>query len=335
MQPNQQYPPQNTPPVQGDGYVSPSGSNVPEFLHLDPIPDPRQQKTKKRPLVIVCIIAATLLLLGVAVAVWYWNQGAYERRFYEVLDNMLKTSYISREYNVKVNDSESVLASSATDYSNVSSPKTRIEYTAHPRGLSVGGESNPALSGEIVAINDSFVARLSQAPKSLLPKGAELNKWYTIKNPTVNTKTVTAAVFDFLKLRRLFNTIYGLVPIANISKEQRAEIIDFMKLHKVYTIDAATGDSGTTMYTISINSKAFSMLNDKIAEVLKIPAADLIYQPADYALHILVDDNSASIKEITQKSKTEGGRPSVTIKQTYAYPSKIDIERPSDAIDLQ
>ena len=128
MQPNQptSYPP--NPPSQ-------NGSNIPEYLHLEPIVDPNiaiQASHNKRNKILLLIGVIILLVLGAIGLFLYIQQNTPEAKLYQALENTMESNYIVRNYEAKIRNFDKVTTATMTiktDASNPVSPKSDIHET--------------------------------------------------------------------------------------------------------------------------------------------------------------------------------------------------------------
>ncbi len=329
MQPNQQDPSQqNLPPAEP--------YNVPDYLHLDPISG-QPHKSKKKLKLIALLILATLILAGAGVGAFVWSMGTPERRFYQALDNLMQTSYVNRQLNVKVNNASLISVGADSDFSTAI-PKSKINYHyTKPSAEGSGSTGQSEFEGDIIALSDQeFTARLTQAPAGSLPKNAQLDKWYKVSAPTSTTTTNSATVYDRLKLRGTLNTSYGLVVVGNINSDSRRQVLESIKSNNIYTIQESHSETldgkQATVYSVGIDYQKLTDLNDKIATLLNINKSNLIYSKND-KITFWIDDTTNQLVKLKQETKQSNTQQTVA-EETFSYPAKLTITAPETATPL-
>lgn len=323
MQPNE--PSQNQPQNQYQ-----PATNVPDYLQLSST-SPTQKS--KKPLIIGALLLVAGIFSAANIVPLMLRQSSPNEKFYNAVDAMLQTRYADRTYTVTRGSSQEFKATISTDFSDSARPKSTIDYTLFATG-EITGDKN-LNQGSIVVTNPTdFSARLSRS-QNTLPKGASLNKWYKISNPTISTTTTTAAVFDYLKLRNVFNVVYAPVPIGNLSVNRRQQVIDAIRSKQVYKVKSVVAETlngaKVTKYNVTINSSMLDTVFGIIAKDLNIDGSKFMFVNISPDVVFWVDDSNSRIIKSLQKTKLDSPQ---EIETRYDYPSSLDIRDPSPVTTL-
>jgi len=329
MQPNQQDSNSQSAPS------APLPYQVPDYLHLDPV-NGQVKKSNKKPLFIIVVIVFFIILVAGAITFYLWQQKVPEQRLYGAFENLLQTPYVSRSETVTPANSTPILtADGSTDFTHSSAPKSTINYH-FVRPSTTTAASNFESAGSLVVLNDTnFYGRLSKLPTRLIPKGAALNNWYTISNPTATTLTNTAQDFDYAKLRYSFNTVYGILSVGDLSANNRTAVINYIQTNKIYTIISSNPQTvngkKATVYSLKVNYPKLSDLDNTLANILNIDPSKTILSDNGTPLTIWVDNNSDKIIKLSQVSGSIANKDSVMAEETFAYPTTVSITAPANA----
>jgi|GEM_PF-3445392 len=333
MQPNQQYPPQNTPPVQGNSYVSPSGSNVPEFLHLDPIAEPSAPKPKKK--LLIFLLAIIVVAMAGVLLYMYLRPGASQiaspdsERFYAALEKLMQVDYVHREYDIdKKNPQRSLSITADSDLSNPALPKSILKFTAN---MGDDGSGTKEYAGEyrIVKTNE-YDGLLSSATKNAIPRGVELNQWYRFTSSSAADNTVFDYALVGLESRSTVNSSQGPFVIGNIKSDFRRQLMDLIKSKVVYavTVDKDNTTDTVSVYTGTIDQTSVRELNALVAKLYGIQRVHRLSTTSDDKMQLWIDNNSGRITKVVYTNGTVSRK---TVKLTY--PASVDIASPGTVKD--
>lgn len=323
MQPNE--PSQNQP----QNAYQPA-ANVPDYLELGSTPP---AKKSKKPLIIGILLILAVICAAAFIVPLLLRQSSPNEKFYNAVDAMLQTRYVDRTYTVTQGSTQEFKAIISTDFTDSARPKSIIDYTLFSTD-EVAGDKN-LYQGSIVVTNTTdFSARLLHS-QNKLPNGASLNRWYKISNPTISTTTTTAAVFDYLKLRNVFNVVYAPVPIGNLNINLRQQVIDAIRSKQVFKVKSVVAETlngaKVTKYNVTINFSALDTVFGVIAKGLNIDGSKLMFVNISPDVVFWVDDSRGQIVKSLQKTKLDSPQ---EIETLYDYPSSMDIRDPSPAITL-
>lgn len=310
--------------------------DVPDYLGLEAAP---QKPKKSKILLRLTLFLAPVVLLVVAgsLAYWYWQQNTPEAIFQRALENSMQTKYVKRTFNFQATLAKATLGITAeSDLLEPTKPKSKLSYTYEYADIGNNDETQSA-TGEIIIVNsEDFIATLSKASKNQLPGDANLNQWYRIDNPNINTVTTTAATFDYFKIRDQVNTVYGIIPMGNFSATQSKEVLDAIKTGKVYGIKSATTETEKGVraykYTVSINYPELNNILAKISTLLNIEKTKIIFAGSPSEITVWIDSSTQKIIKTAQKSANETAQSGET---RFQYPDIINIKAPENVIPIE
>jgi hypothetical protein len=293
-------------------------SNIPEYLHMEPIPDPAigQAKKRKKKIIIVIAVLVTVLIAGVVAGI-VWVMGAPERQFYTMLDNMMNMNNVSREFT-----SGSTFA--ALVESDTTKPATQISFDAKVQ--------KQETRGDIVTVNsDYFTARLAKTSTKELPNNASINTWYKVAEPTAASVSKTSVVMDPFNLRVVLNPLFDNVIIGHFDQATRQQTIDFMKTNKVYAIKSYKADKlngqDVSVYTVDINNaKQRKTQVEKLATAAHVSSSG--FNPVNGTFTFWVDNKTNRLLQIASTTAKS------TTTETLQYPSNITVTEPTGAKQL-
>lgn len=323
MQPNQQD--QNPQITAQQSFNNVSSTNVPDYLHLDPVEIEQPKKSKKKLTALFVILS---LLISLVICVWYgwnWIASTSERNFYQALSNIMSLKYVERKYVLKINNSISTL--NATDMLDCSSQticKRQIEYTNTINSPPQNQAIATSIGGNIVVSEDGYYTRItsSSPPISGLPV---LNQWYKLSSQPVGS---VASLLSF----------QALLPTGNYSNEQITKIINIMQTNHIFTLDGSSeavidGDK-TTKYQIKSDTKKLNQLSATVDGMTGQKSTNTTETDADKVeINLWVSNSTNTIKRIiTEYEGATNG--SVTADVSFMYPKNVKISVPSDAKPL-
>lgn len=316
MQPEQQNPtPQSNP-------------NVPDFLQLDPIPDPAEQKHKKNKVVLIIFSILLVMMAGVAVlAATTWLQGESERRFYTMLDKLMQASYIERAITIeneikdkKYPSSEQIEIKAVSDFSNPATPKSKFTYDYYARD----SEKSVAVSGETVVENSSEFA--TKFEKYTIPRVDDIRtgQWYRVSSRERET-------YDPSWLIDLVNTTQTNVICGNFSDNQRQDLLGFIVTNNIYSIDNFKTEEFDgkeyTVYTVKLDYKQIAKLNEKLKDSYKLTSVQSLSDEVS-TLEVWVDNNTNLPYKIQEHIKLDDINLTASMTAIYSFPDGIDIKMP-------
>ncbi len=347
MQPNQQYDnnSQGQQPAP-NGYVSPTGANVPEYLHMEPVADPvvtTQKRKKKKLIVLVTALLLAILTVTGAAVYWYMQYNDPQARLYRALEKQMQISYMSRMYDTKDSvSSENEIKSSykaETDLSDPVNPKSRGSFTES--GYVNGNKSDQYTisTEEIMTKFPTSVFRFTnQTSASVVRPLRTTGKWYEYsyllnKNDT-SRKEIQYDLDGQIDLSEI-NSVQGIVLSGNLSSGQRDSLMAYIKKNKTYPIvDSQTisiDGSAAMQYTIKIDRKKINELNNEAKSLLGLQYFLKLSTDSspDESLRLLVDNKTDKIVKIVYSYAYPYSDRKFERSMTLGYPSALSIAEPS------
>jgi len=339
MQPddqNQQSP--ASQPAQ-NGYVSPSGADVPEYLHMEAVADPVEfgrKRRKKRRVLLLVAIAVIILIAAAFTAYWYVEQNKPQERLYRALESALSVKYVNKKttyHRDGTGKGTNVEVNSIVDLSDPSS---------------VANESTIVFSRQIkrngAIADDEYSMRLVKRTKLSLYiesysgetdlNGLDKKKWI-VGNPIKGDIDSRLEEFDASAV--LDGT--QLVPVmGNYSDATRSKIINTIKSSGMYkVIDTASKDvdgKPLTGMRVGVDRDAINKLNKMIATEAKTGVThsllklvnDTNYEDITFWLN---DKNT--IVEVDYRNRLQNEDKFRIINSVvFSYPDKVDINEPKE-----
>lgn len=347
MQPNQQDTnnSQGQPPVPG-GYVSPTGANVPEYLHMEPVADPvvAAQKRKKKKLIVLAIVLIVVMLATIGAAIyWYMQHNDPQARLYRALERQMQTSYMSRTYDTKDSvGSENEKKSSykaETDLSDPVNPKSRGSFTES--GYVNGNKSDKYIisTEEIMTKFPTSVFRFTdQTITSVARPLRTTGKWYEysylLNRNDTSRKEIQYDLDGQIDLSEI-NTAQGIVLSGNLHREQRDSLMAYIKKNETYPItDTQTvsiDGSAAVQYTIKIDRKKINELNNEAKSLLGLQYFLKLSTDSspDESLRLLVDNKTDRIVKMVYSYAYPYSNRKFERSMMLSYPSALSIAEPS------
>lgn len=323
MQPNGQYP----PPI--------SSPNIPEYLHMEPIPDPvAEGRNRKRKIYkLVLILFAILIAMSVGVFFyWYLVYNSPQEKLHRVLEKNMQVSYV--EWNKDVSKKGgSIKMAASTDVSDTMHAKSDIR-------IDTSGTNKTGSSVQTIVLDDKrYMFLIKSASQGTFPEDLKKDQWYSAPFHATDRKDVGYWIDD-PGSPLVLNSVQGIIPTGNFTSSQRSQLLDFIQLHDIYhilSIQTQT-DNGTrlTGYDIQLDINKINALNAQIVKILGLAQLFTIQKP--YPTYqeatLWVDETTGRFSKITYnsgKSKDDIDTKQVT---TLTYPSKLSIMAPSSVKEL-
>ena len=310
MQPNGQS---------GQPYVSPTGSNVPEYLHMDPITEPpKKRKLRKGPIFIV----ATVILAVILGAVFFvFTYKTPESRLYEAIESLMSTKYIPRDIAVHRSELDGVISIAAdSDFSTPSKPRTQLEYKYD------GFSKDNLLTGEIITLDgEHYAGRVTSTPV-VIPGNIKTNVWYKAKSSTpFRDNPDVFGVYEDTN-NSVGSLLLGSYPADNIKK-----IVELLQSEEIYKIESSASKTQDgmkgTQYVLAVNHEKLNKLvgdiNIDLGMKLKPPVIT-----STNTIEVFVSNESGSVVRIIEKVKQEDL--DVKVETKLSYPDTITLSPPSE-----
>lgn len=305
-------------------------SNVPEYLHLDPI-DPASLQPKKSRKKLVVIIVAAVILIGAIGAVAYVWLSSREQGFYAALDKQLQTEYVIQQITAAADNPKAEMTMNILSQFGVGvAPKSDVTYSLSRPDVKVGTPPEGfVLKGEtIITAPTTFYGKLTESPVFETSAPVVVDKWYVV----ASDNSLDVRLFDAVDARSFVQTFVGGLPIGNYDKDSRAKIIKYIIENKIYTVTQIGGDEvggkKATVYTLKTTAGKLNGLHIEMNKLVDItPPVKLGDKAAaiESELTVWVDDATGQVIKTTQSD--DGSSYGVT----FNYGQDKAIDQPADA----
>ena len=323
MQPNQQVP--TTPPPytpENSDYPPSQVSNVPEFLHLDPVQINKPKKSNKK-LFILFVFCVTLC--GIAAAgYWFYEQSKPDTLFYAAVSNAMSTKVAKREIKDEASTASGpLLATIESDFSDNKNAKSHIQYSYEPPKTPSGNtKNNISMKGEIVSKDDkSFQGRILNLSQNKLA-GVSINRWYEVEMSNYKGN----AIFDTFHLQKELKLLAPGLPFGNLSPDERGAVVDYMKASQIFKIthvqETSYENTPVKVMTLEAKSGDVAGFTKKMNEVFKmsLPGTSL---PTDTvgSLKVWIDATSSRFIKVTSVPDSDKDNLAFHDETAISYPS--------------
>jgi hypothetical protein len=340
MQPNQQDPNQQgaTPPSAPQPVY-----NVPDYLHLDPIPDPSANQGNKKKVLLISVFIALFVVLAIALGIYIYKSqagGTVEDKLYRALENTMKSDYVVRNYEAKLRDFDLVTTATMTiktDASNPAVPKSDIQETYSQKEKQ---DVTDSFVGQFRTFNDTeqHLMLSEKAETSNAFGDIAMDQWY-VKQYSTQERTTIGYALNRIETPRILNSIQGIL-IAGGVEEQSKQLVDFIKSSGTYPIlktqSESNGNEHLTRYDIQVDHDKLNNLNKKAVELLGIKQRLVIMPYADQSesLSLWVDDTTEKIVKMTYVGREIANNKSTDKTTKFDYPTTLSIETPNNSKKL-
>lgn len=316
---NQSYPPraqQSSPQP---------ASNIPEYLHLDPISNQPARKMRRWRLILIITPLLALSAIAIVVAALTLSSNPSEKGFYKALDTLMMTAYIKRTIsvdNTAIGEKDTIIAE--TDFSSMKSPRSKASYTSVVT-VQNGPKAKPeqhTYSGEVITNpSDSYFGRFTSPAPNGFAKIVQ-NTWYKSAS--------SRYVVDPTGLHISLNNPLSQVLIGSIGDSERAQLLQTMISSGVYTINGSASktvdDVNYTVYNVTINYAALTKVNNEMNKLLTIQQPRPTLTSSSQAV-FWINTSTGRVTKITESIKN-GATVNATSETKYEYPSSLTIVDP-------
>lgn len=335
MQPNDQnqQPPASQPAQ--NGYVSPSGAAVPEYLHMEAVVDPvaAARRKKRRRFIISLSIISPILLAGVGfLGYWVWLQNTPQEKFYQALNEQMRISYVKRSIDTTIGGGSATTIVS-TDASDPVRTKSSILTTMNTA-------SKASLSMQTIVLNSERYAVLVKSMSSgSAPGGLEINQWYDAPFHAAKRKEIDYWINN-VQSPLVLNSVQGIIPTGNFTASQSDQLLDYVRQHDTYHVQGVQTqmENGVklTGYNVELDIDKVNSLNGEIVKLLGLPQLFTIQKPYPVYQEVVfwVNETTGRLAKIVYSSGT--AKDAIDMKQVTRldYPDKLLINAPSGAKEL-
>lgn len=342
MQPNDQNQQPQNPSAPSGGYMSSSGAEVPEYLHMEPVADPVvvQEKRRKRKKLIVFIIAlALLLMVAGGIVYWYIQHNNPQASFYKQLEASMQASYIQRKYTFKTKNetgNNGTVLETVSDFSDVKKPQTRLAYAE----LRDGKET--AYTETINGKDTAYYGEFLQESERLKALGMSQSVWYKLLSGSQKQQNLFNTIFDRWKVLPEVNTTLGTPTIGGYSASTVAMIMDEIKTSGAYEVKSVKKDTirdkEVTIYSIAVNTTKLSDTYADLAKNQGLTAVDkgsfLSVANIDSEVQMAFDAHTGKLTKVSYATKRTVINPPFNVEIDVTYPTASSITTPSSAEDF-
>jgi hypothetical protein len=346
MQPNQQnqnpqLPPSNYSQPTGNGAAPQqaqpaNSSNVPDFLHLDPIVDPASKGSAlKRKLYILLVFLLGVLAAGAAYY-WFFIFNSVEERFMRAIEGGMQVAGISRSYEIEKPGRNSTITV-VTDFSGDGYPKT--DMLAKNVVRFPGGSESSSTIQTIITNDENYTFSVKAATPNSVPADINLNKWYRTDFHAAGRKDISYQISD-IPSPLLLSSAQGIVPLGNFADGERKEILDYIRLNQVYIVDSVLKNTEDTKsltgFKVYYDIAKINDLNKKLSEVRNASHAFSIQKPYPQYQETVFwfEDATGKFVKLTYNSGDSESDIDTKTSVMFAYPEMRSIETPENIIEL-
>lgn len=287
---------------------------------MDPIVE-KPKKSKKKLFIGIGAILALLLIGGGGYGYWWWMKTEPERDFYSVLDTMMSTRYLERQYIISHQSKNFVITIDAqNDFKDLAQPTSKISYSYVQKASADKQSTQLEIAGDIITLKAKKIsARLTKGDTK-----ASDGKWANFSEADV----AAMAEYDPFKAQGFINTYLDIIPMGGLGGGQKATVLDYMKSQGVYSVTAKEGvDSGNkgSVYTVKTSGENLEKLSTFMAKTLNTNVASIAENKAISSFKVWTN-GVGRITKITLPLTTDSGTGSCEI--SVSYPSSVSIEEP-------
>lgn len=327
MQPDQP----NQPP--------PTNPNIPDYLGMEPIKEPKPPISKRKLLLAVGIPLFIVGLTLLGLVSWSWLDGEPERRFYASIGTMLSQKHISQSYTLSLNDKTMRTTSTQTDYAESGKPKQHMKQSR----TIVDNENTPHMfSTEVITIDEQTItAKFEDVPDFDKAAGTlSPGQWYEL---SADTPQAVMSVLNVNIATEPKAALFGDIVVGAFSDNQRQELMDFIKKGRIYDVvelrTEKLGDQDMSVFTVDYDTNGIAELNKKVATILGISSVPVQYRamaeakPVIKRVKIWVDSTNR-ITQTQYRELEDDDKSTILATTQFTYPETLKIERPADVKDL-
>lgn len=331
MQPNDQNQQPQNPTTPSGGYVSPSGADVPEYLHMEPVADLVAVSRKKRRMrfILLSSVIVPIILIGLgALGYWMWLQNTPQEKFYRALEKQMHVNYVKRSIDLKKGGS-SAMTVALTDTSNPIQTKSDMTIS----------EGAVGKTNFIVLDSNRYAVSVESASSEAAQGELQLNQWYDVPFHTAARKEVGYWI-DEIGSPLILNSVQGLALIGNFSDGQRSRLMDYIRTQNVYRVlnvrTVVDHDIKLTGYNVQLSLDRLNALNKQAVKLLELKQLFTIQKPYPGYQEIVfwVSEATGMLTKITYNSGESKDKINTEQTVDYIYPDALSIKAPSKTKQL-
>ncbi len=313
--------------------------NIPDYLGMEPIPDPEIASRKKNKITKIFTIFFTVSLvfiLSVGGLIWWLEHNSAENKLYRAIHNSMQHEYIERDYVLKF-ESEFVKVSKRfmveSDFSNLTMPKSK--YT-HEMSYDDGKGDNGTVTGQIISLGSSEVfgtLQESDANQDLIQPEKEL--WYRLKLPAAdNNEQWFDQIFDSKSARTSLTSPLVFPIFGNYSMNDRQSLVDQLSSARVYSVTNVDKSGDYSIYSATIDADKAYDIYGKFAKKQKVQLIDknefLSVLNIDNKVKFWVEENENKISKLEYRVKSTLTTSEYDVAVDIEYPNKLTVGGPSE-----
>lgn len=313
------------PSEQNQTPVTQSVSNIPEYLHLDPIPEPKPPKSKKKTIAIVSFAVIIILSIGAGIAALLYMSGETDRRLYGAIENLMSVRYVTQKTVTTYESKTERMIETKYDLTDPAQPKSQSNFTIDTKRLSAAGEL--VTSGK----SEYFVRFTKLSENESKPK-IIVGTWYKVKKSNIERAPELIRSFHF---DRIVPPVYGNVVLGNFDSGVAETLVTFIKSSSMYAYTASANEAESMAYNLSLDSRHVGELNIKLAKQLDVSPPSLYDAMAKaksfkMKYELVIDRQTGNISQIRQVPDDNEKDKSAITTVTYSFPNSVSVSVPND-----
>lgn len=312
------------PSEQNSGPVNQPVSNVPEYLHLDPIPEPQAPKSKKKLIAIISAVIVLIVAIAAGAAVLLYMSGETDRRLYGAIENLMSSRYVTQKTVVMFESKTTRMMETKYDLSAPGQPKSHSNFNIDTEILSVAGEM-------VVVDRNEYFIRFTRLPEDDSQSKIDIDTWYKVQKTNLKNAPDLIRSFNF---DRVIPPVYGEIILGNFGGDVVDPLMTFIRNNGMYAYTSAADETEQTVYTLSLDSKHVGELNKQLAKQLGVVVPsqyDAMAKNKSYKMEyaLTINKQSGKVQQITQMPDNDEKNKTVTTTVTYTYPTNVSVKTPS------
>lgn len=299
--------------------------NVPEYLHLDPIPEPKAPQSKKKIILILTAIALAVLLAASAAAAWLYMSGEPERRLYGAIENLMSTQYVTQKTVTTFESKTESMVETKYDLTDSVRPKSHSSFMIDTERLSVAGELIT------FGANEYFI-RFTKLPENESKSNIMVDTWYKVEKSNLEQAPELIRSFN---VTRIVPPVYGDIILGNLDGNMVKELMIFIRDNSVYAYTAFVNEPNSAVYNLTLDSKLIGELNKKLSKQLDatVPSLyDAMTKTQSFKMKyvLTVNKQTGNVSQFAQVPDDDEKDKSVITTVTYTFPDNVSVSAPDD-----
>lgn len=301
-------------------------SNIPEYLHMEPIPEPVPPKSKKKFVALVALAVTVVVAIASGVFAYIYMSGETDRQLSRALESSLSAPYLTQKITTTLDSKDQRSLETKYDISNPAQPKSHSVFSINTDRLSIAGEA-VTVSGSV------YYIRFTALPEdAAMTKGIVADKWYKATRANMKSAPELIQAFDF---SQTVPPLFGSVIVGNFGADTVSALMAYVNLSGMYAYTGVSSVDQNAVYNLSVDSKHIAGLNKKLAEqtgkTLPTQYGAMAKNKSFKLSYVLtVDKQTGKVERLVQAPDADEKDKTVVTTITYAYPDSVTVEIPKD-----